>query len=161
MYQKLSAALLLAIFGLLAVRYSAGSPPAGSIPPEIVARVALQNQTMPIASTPVYTPTVTGLYRISAYMNGPQASTNNQWDLNLQWTDQIGLEETIIAFLQRTSANGPPLAYAFSPNVAYAQPPGIVVVQAVAGQPITYSVDPTQGSLGGIYSLYFVVERLI
>jgi hypothetical protein len=55
----------------------------------------------------------------------------------------------------------PPLAYASDIKGAYNQPPGVVVIEAVAGQPITYSVAASQSSNGGTYSLYFVVERLI
>src|SRR5579863_4698326 len=123
MYQKLSTALLLGIFGIFAVHYSSGSPSAQSIPPVIVARLVLQNQTAPIATTPVYTPTVTGLYRISAYMTEPQNNTGNDWNLNLQWTDEVGLEETNYVFMQQTGY-GPPLAYASNINAFYAQPLG-------------------------------------
>jgi hypothetical protein len=159
MYQKLSTVLLVGIFGLLAVHYSAGSPPAGTIPPAIVARLALQNQTTPTASTPIYTPTETGLYRISVYMTEPQNSTGNVWNLNLQWTDEVGVETTNYIFMQQ-GGYGPPLAYGNNINAFYAQPLGMGVLQAMAGQPISYNVTATQSSNGGAYSIYFVVERL-
>jgi hypothetical protein len=159
MYQKLSTLLLLGIFALLAVHYSAGSPPAESIPPAIVARLALQNQTAPIANTTAYTPTVTGLYRISAYMTEPQNDTGNFWYLNFQWTDEVGLEETADAFMEQ-GGYGPPGAYAINSNDSYDQPAGPVVIQAVAGQPIEYSVAAAQNSNGGTYALFITVERL-
>ena len=82
-------------------------------------------------------------------MTEPQNDTGNYWYLNLQWTDEVGLEETEYVFLQQ-GGYGPPLAYASNFNLAYNQPPGVVVVQAAS-----------QSSNGGTYSLYFVVERLI
>jgi hypothetical protein len=67
MYKNLSIALLLAAVGLAAAR-SVSTPPSSPASPTIVASVALANQTAVIPPTIIFTPTHTGLYRLSVYM---------------------------------------------------------------------------------------------
>jgi len=75
----------------------------------------------------------------------------SDWVLNLNWTDDAGSEAAISLFLV-TNAR-PPSAYAGMPGA-------VSTIQAVAGQPMTYSVALADQNTGGAYSLYITVERL-
>jgi hypothetical protein len=164
MYKNFTIAILLATFGLVAMR-STGSPSAGSTPPAVVAKVVLQNQTAAIPTTTVYTPTVGGLYRISAYMTTPipNEQVGNYWTFNLAWTDEAGVESTPSGIVTSNTGFVPPGAWgSYFGELGFTYVPGnVAIIQAVAGQPITYSVTSAVTSNEGIYSLYFTVERLI
>jgi hypothetical protein len=159
MYKNLSIAVLLVAFGLVAMR-SNGLPPSGQNAPVVVAKVVLENQTNAIPTTTVFTPTVSGLYRIHAYMTVPGSANSSNpgyWQMNLGWTDQAGVEA--VGDVIQTFANAtPPGAFGFGTTGV----PGVVLlVQSEAGQPITYSVTGAGTPYdNGTYSLFFAVERL-
>lgn len=125
--------------------------------PRVVARVALPNQSAPIAATPIFTPKYDGLFRISIYMTTTKAvASNNEWVFELGWTDEAGPEiENSLIFL--SSAQVSPGACGL-PAGGFACGP-VVAFQAKAGQPVTYTVEGN--SDGSVYALFFVVERLI
>lgn len=156
MYKNLSIVLLLAAFGLVATR-STGAPASTLTSPMIFKRVVLKNQTAPIPPTTLFTPPQTGLYRISAYMTQivPTPGSNGQWSLALTWSDDAGLENS--------GSSGP--VSVFTGNAGYGSfegiegpPGGVAIIEAVAGQPVSFSVD---SGGGGTYSCYFVIERLV
>jgi hypothetical protein len=122
--------------------------------PVIVASGSLVNQTGPIAKTEIFTPTQTGLYRLSAYMTlTHKVSVQNTWQFNLSWTDDAGVEESGVVDMFTNQL--PPNAWSYS-NVF---PPAF---EAVAGQPISYQValGKGTGTNGGVYSLYYTIEQL-
>jgi hypothetical protein len=159
MCRKIAISLLLAAFGL-AIGHSVGlasSPPPS---PLIVRRVVQANQTAPIPTTTLFTPSQTGLYRVSAYMTQVAVGDGNTLSLNLGWSDDAGQEATSITtppIVQYTNSV-PPQAWGWN----YENSPGnVITFEEKAGQPITYSVlYPSGGNLGS-YSVYLVVERLM
>jgi hypothetical protein len=123
--------------------------------PLIVASGKLVGQTQAIAKTTLYTPSETGLFRVSFYicMTKP-GSPNRQWAVSLTWTDDAGLEANQLADVDMNTL--PPNAWAIS----YTPTPGFVF-EAVAGQPISYAVVSSLGTGSkGTYSLYYTVEQL-
>jgi hypothetical protein len=121
--------------------------------PVIVASGSLQNQTAPIAKTEIFTPTQTGLYRLSVYMTLTATSTNGaDWEFILTWSDDAGNE--LAGTIGLNTAQKPPNAWgsgAFYPEV----------FEAVAGQPVSYDVFLGNGfRKGGTYSLYYTIEQL-
>jgi hypothetical protein len=163
MYKNLSITLLLVVFGLIANRSDVvAATPITS--PVIVQKLILRNHEGPIAPTTLFTPSQTGLYRISVYMTQTVPSTlgANPWTFTLAgWSDDAG-PECCAQVLGLASNATPPTAYAyFWPQAGNSAPPsGSVVIEAVGGQSISYSVDGVPGTTG-TYSVYAVVERLM
>jgi hypothetical protein len=125
-----------------------------------VKKVILANQTAPIPTTTIFTPASDGLFRLSAYITEvvPAEKQGNQsnWQYQFNWTDDAGAESPAGYLMWLGSSQIPPNAYSGSPGT-------VTVFEAIAGQPVSFSVnlvDPV-GVGGGTYSLYFVVERLI
>jgi hypothetical protein len=135
---------------------SAGSADGLPATPQIIRRVELTNQTTPIPPTTLFTPTYDGIYRISVYMT-LVSSNEGTWTYHLHWTDDAGDEETQH---NPSPLNLPPRrrrqAFGYAPDTT---PGNVLIIEAVAGQPVEYHVDRSGGN-GGVYSLYFVVERL-
>ncbi|HTU43062.1 MAG TPA: hypothetical protein VMF10_15235 [Candidatus Aquilonibacter sp.] len=159
MYKKISLVALVVTVALL-VGHSVGSSPEAPPSPVIVRAMAFPNQTAPIPLTPLFTPTINGLYRVSAYMTeiAPVSTTNNATSfVELTWTDDAGPEDT--------GVGGP-----VSLNTAYpgygsfvngGPPGGVAIIEGVAGKPVNFEVSVTGNSTEvGTYSLYLVVERL-
>ena len=158
MYKTLSAAaLLLAVFAFTLGNRSATATPSGTVTPVIVASRALTGRTTMIPTTTLFTPSVTGLYRVSAYIAmSTSGTTGCPWDLTLGWTDDAGAEQAQ-NLLQLSASAHPPDAYGFGEN-ALTQ---TAIMRAVAGSPITYNV-PATGCSGdnGTYELFLTAERL-
>jgi hypothetical protein len=112
---------------------SVGTPDSLPAPPQIVRRVELTNQTAPIPTTTLLTPSHNGLYRVSSYIS----TTDNPlwWPRRINWTDDVGPQMTVFG----TFGNE-------------------IFIEAVAGQPISYAVDPNGGQAP--YSLYITLERV-
>jgi len=122
-----------------------------------VAKGKLLNQNNTIPSTTIFTPTQTGLYRLSIYATvvKPDPSSQSSWNVDVSWTDDAGPQgQTVLYGLDF-------LASAFYPDNA---PTGLggpaMVVEARAGQPIAYSVTQPEGPDNSAYSLYYTLERL-
>jgi hypothetical protein len=96
--------------------------------PNVVATVALFNQSNGIGATTLFTPSTTGLYRISLYIR-QSATSVSEYTLAVTWNDQAGSEEF------QTSV-GDTLGLE-----AVAERP----VRFVAGQPVSYDVGISAG----------------
>jgi hypothetical protein len=160
MYKNLSIAVLLVAFGLVAAR-STGTPATTSTP-TIIKKAVFQNQSAPIPTTTLFTPGAVGLFRVTICMiqTIPNPS-GNYWVYHLAWSDDAGSETTLPNYgaIWVNSTQTPPIAWggnAYAPGV----PGSVVILQANAGQPVTFSVTGVAGS-AGTYSLYFTVEQLI
>lgn len=92
--------------------------------PVIVAQVSLFSESQSIAPTTLFTPSNSGVYRISAYMFTKNAVNSGYWSLHLKWVDDDNSRETPKFWVQVTS------------KPRYSQ--GSEIVRAVAGQPISY-----------------------
>jgi len=112
--------------------------------PHVVETFALFNQSSSINATTLWTPSTTGLYRITLYIR-ESAISLGEYTLAVTWTDLAGSE-------QFQAVMGDTLGLE-----AIAERP----VRFVAGQPVSYSV----GTSGGIgtppeYEFIIVVEQL-
>src|SRR5258706_4889680 len=81
------AVLLLSTFALTQARNSTVGP----VSPPIVARGKLLNQTAPIPTTTIFTPTQTGLYRLSVYGTVTTSTcSGSEFDLDPALLDEFG-----------------------------------------------------------------------
>jgi hypothetical protein len=114
--------------------------------PCVVASVSLTNQSKPIPATSIYTPPVSGLFRISAYLSLARSHTQNQyWDVLLRWTDDNGMMQAASGHTTERSSN------AFMATA---------VVQDLGGEPIRYKTTPGGEARGQSYNLFITVEQL-
>ena len=158
MYKTLTvAALLLAAFAFTSGSRSADASPTTAIGPAIVAKGKLVNQTAPIPTTTIFTPTQTGLYRLSIYATLTKTDPNSSsyWLVNASYTDDAG-PYTLNSLLYTGSDNeiGPLWLFGSSPVGA------VIPFEAKAGTPVTYSVTQNGNPDNSAYSLYYVLERL-
>jgi hypothetical protein len=154
MYKALCvAALLLATFALTSGSKPADASASGLPSPVIIAKIALTGQTANIPATTIFTPTKTGLYRLSTYATEtvPVFNSPASWGTNFLFTDDSGVQTTYSISWAAGSA-GP------AANISAIAIP----FEAVAGQSLTFSntLGGDDGRGGGTYSLYFTVERL-
>jgi len=148
MYKSVCVAVLLLPTFILA---QGGKPATSSFPsPLILAKSKLPNQTAPIPTTTVFTPSQDGLYRLSVYMTESVAvpTSGAYWTFNAAWSDDAGDEATGVPILNANQ----------TPSGAYGYL--TVLLQVKAGKPITYSTTLSNGTDGGTYSLYYTLERL-
>jgi hypothetical protein len=125
--------------------------------PTIVARFNQRNITQTIPSMTVFTPAETGLYRVSVYLTVVVAvSSDSDWQVDWNWTDDAGPENTQLAFSYTYST---PLAAWFT-NPIGAGVPEPVTFEAVAGQPVSFNLYAPPGNTGAACSMAMIVERL-
>lgn len=107
--------------------------------PCVVASVSLTNQTMSVSRVPIYTPTASGVFRITYYFEADAQGIGGSWILTFGWTDDLK-PQTI-----------PPVGVQPGTYFSYVLP-----VRDLGGHPITYSVMGNTGS----YSLFAIVEQV-
>lgn len=160
MYKSLCiGVLLLAAFAFTSGHKAADASPTAPTAltsPAIVAKGALPNQTATITTT-LYTPTQTGLYRLTVYATITKADPNSQsyWYYNLAWTDDGGSESEGSIVYQNVIA---PRQFIY--EGLFTQGGAIVPFQAKAGTPITHSMLQGGPPDNSAYSLYYTLERL-
>lgn len=159
MYKTIAvAALLVAVFAFVSGSRSADASATATISAPIVARGEVLNQSTPIPTTTIFTPTQTGLFRLSvyAYLSTSDVSSNQGWNYTLNWTDGAGAESSN-NILDVNSNQTPPLAWA-SVGETQNSPGCVTVFEAVANSPVTYSFfkNPDNSAV----SVYWIVERL-
>jgi hypothetical protein len=127
--------------------------------PVIVARFTARNITASIQNTTVFTPTNTGLYRVSVYEVMTNAATSNagNWYLYWNYVDEVGPESAPLTIMNSSQV----------PNQDFAQDadgygvPAPFLFETVAGQPVSFVLDgPTNGANPGTCALTIIVERL-
>jgi hypothetical protein len=153
-------AVLLAAFMFTPGSKSAHASPASPVSPTIVAKGKLVNQAAPIPTTTLFTPSQSGLFRLSAYATITTAAPNygSFWEYNFTWTDDSGIiaggGNSVLFAGSGNSVLGPFVwngVAGFGPTVVF---------EAKAGIPVTYNVTLLGPSDGSAYSLYYTVERL-
>ncbi len=151
MYKSLCVAvLLLAAFALTSGSKSAdASAPVVLSSPQIVAKVNLTNLTSIVPQRTIFTPTQTGLYRLSPYMASLSPSSTCCWFLNFYWTDEGG-PQTDLDLMVLEGLYGTDLNLAVVGSFSF---------RAVAGQPVSFDVS-NGGSNQPAYQLSLVIERL-
>jgi len=148
---------LLAAYTFMSGSRAADAAPTLPMGPVIVAKGKLPNQTAPIPTTTIFTPTQTGLYRLSVYATVERAdlNSNSYWCYGFQWTDDGGPHQSGIMLCGYGDITSPFQYEGLDYLGGTAQP-----FEAVAGQPITYNVTQNNGPDDSAYSLYYTLERL-
>lgn len=112
--------------------------------PNVVETLAMFNQTAGITSTTLWTPSTTGLYRVTLYIE-ESATSLSEYTLELTWNDQAGSENF-------QASMGDTLGLE-----AIAEKP----VRFVAGQPVSYNVGVTGGfGTPPQYEFVIAIEQL-
>ena len=158
MYKTLALAVLLLPTLTLAQEAKPAPAPIPLTQPQIVAKGKLPNQTAPIPTTTIFTPTQTGLYRMSVYATIVKADpdSGSSWGYGYYWTDDAGTETTGGILAGYGSSLGQFYYENFFSNVGGPSS----VFEAKAGTPITYNVYQQGPSDNSVYSLYYTLERL-
>jgi hypothetical protein len=163
MYKTLCVAALL--IGLLALTgRSSSASPAPFTSPVIVARGKLLNQTGTL-SNPIFTPSQSGLYRLSVYATVTTADPNStsNWYYGFSWTDVTGATRGVTLLVADNRNIGEffnaALWYEFGDEWADG---GVSrTIQVNANTPITQDVSLNNGPPdNSAYSLYYTLERL-
>jgi hypothetical protein len=156
MYKTLGISVaLLAAFAFTSGSRSDASPAA--IGPAIVARGKLLNQTAPIPTTTIFTPTQTGLYRLSVYATVTTSDPSSQsvWYYNYSWTDDAAPQTAGGLLYKPGDQSG-----LFDNDTSTLDGGVVRVVEAKAGTTVTFTVTQFNGSDNSAYSLYYTLERL-
>ena len=127
---------ILILFGLS----TSGFGQTGTLPC-VVASLSLTDQTQSVSKVPIFTSGVSGLFRVSFYLDSSRIR-GSVWYLDFNWTDDL-----------RPRRIGSYIANAGTET--FTQFP----IRAVAGQPITYTVTE-QTNIQASYDLFITVEQL-
>jgi hypothetical protein len=162
MYKTLCiAVLLLPRFALAQDPRSAATP---FSPPLIVARGKLINQTITIPSTTIFSPTQTGLYRLSVYATLTTVGTvGAHWSVNVFWIDDSSVPQSALSVLYGQDSIGGQFTQLGNVGLlaqGLFMGGSTTIIGDKAGQPISYSVTQDGGLDGTSYSLYYTLERL-
>lgn len=111
--------------------------------PCVVASVSLTDQTTSVSHVPIFTPTATGLYRIT-YYEASSPILGSSWAFEWDWTDDFKTRNYGPFTLSRGSY--------FNASVPAAR--------VLAGQPITYTITAGSHAEGTSYNLFATVEQL-
>lgn len=109
--------------------------------PAIVSRQSAANQASSLTLS--YTPSVSGMYRLNAYVGGTFVS-GASWGITFGWTDDVNTWSW-------GPGSGPGVTGKFSQ-------PMTALVKAIAGNPISLVFTVNSGTVSG--NLYFVVEDM-
>jgi hypothetical protein len=132
-----------ACFGQTATKETAQNPGF----PRVVARLNLLQRTKAIGPETLYTPTNSGVFRITTVMvcTIPNGSVTGVWKANVDWTNEVG-----------------PNSVAF--DVVGTKSPGTGFIEwilnASAGTPISLSTSAFSDTSGSQYNAYIILEQL-
>jgi hypothetical protein len=156
MFKTFCAAVLLAATVALVsgIRRADASSSTGLTSPSIVARGKI-SLTGVVPQTTIFTPTATGLYRLSVYATTTTAdpTSGSFYGYNLFWTDVTGTQQTYPELLASTDSQVGVWNQGLVPYSA--------AFQANAGTPVSYSLTLESGpGDNAVFTLYYTVERL-
>ena len=148
--------IFLSLFAFTSGSRQADASPTTAIGPAIVAHGNLVNQTAPIPATTIFTPTQTGLYRLSIYGTMLTAAYNSgtSWSVYVSWTDETTSQNQQVLWSYDSSL-APFLSS--GANNFYGQ---VAIFEAKAGTPVAYSTTQIGPPDGTSYSLHYTLERL-
>lgn len=140
MKQRLLLSIVLVVFCVNGFAQQTKSQP-GSCPsfPCVVASISLTNQSMSVSQVPIYTPTTSGVFRITYYFEAEAQGIGGPWILTWSWRDDLRPQTS------------PPVSVQAGQFFNWVLP-----LRDLGGHPITYSITGNTGS----YSLYAIVEQL-
>ena len=143
--------------------YDAIATVSNGVPSEL-AMIDLTGQTSAKTTTTLYTPTATGMFRISVYakvttVDGSSSSLGGTTGLTIGYADGTdSIAQTLVAQLAKETGSA---AIVNSGNTTATKLLGSVIVFAQIGVPITYAFDYTSGTAGTMaYELHLKVEAL-
>jgi hypothetical protein len=118
----------------------------------------LTNQTAPIPTTTIFTPTQTGLYRLSVYatLTKNDIGSSSNWYVGATYTDDSEQQQVLqMQYFYNDSLGMGSIQQALSqlggPTMTF---------EAKAGTPIAYNVALLGSPDNSAYSLYYALERL-
>ena len=157
MYKALCVAILLFPTFALAQSSKAVSSTIPFPSPLIVAKGKLVNQTATIPPTTIFTPTQSGLYRLSLYATVTRTDLSSQsyWFVNAGWTDDAKTVSQDAILFTTGNVLGP-----FSFEGVALLGGAVIPLEAKAGTPVTYSITQGGNPDNSAYSLYYTLERL-
>ena len=119
--------------------------------PRVVARLNLFNRTKAIGPQTLYTPSHSGVFRISGAMacTIPNGQTQAYWLTEVTWTNEVGLNPPIGFSIVYTTQAG---------SSVFLNNP--FVFNATGGTPINISTAPNLDTSGTQYNAYIVLEQL-
>jgi|ERR1700687_460472 hypothetical protein len=122
---------------------------------QIVAKGKVLNHTTPIAPRTFFTPTNTGLYRLSVYgtVTVTDPNSTSEWSYTIAWTDDSDVTNRGCSMF--ASGKGAGSFGNFIGAWGDACP-----IEVKAGTPITFSVTQSGSADKSAYSLYWTLERL-
>ena len=146
---KLFALVSLSILAGLVLNSDRGHGQGGQQTPIIIKQVSLKNQTTSPTVT-LYTPTSSGLYRITVYASVTPSSGNDVCP-NVTWTDESGEQ-----------SQGIMMGWSNFSSCAFPGPSSggaVLIVHSEANQPVTFNAG-FSGSSEDEYNLFITVEQL-
>jgi hypothetical protein len=161
MYKAASLAVLLTLLAFMAGSKSSGSVPVNLTTPMIVASGRLLNQKGAFSQT-IYTPGVSGVFRLSVYATITTAdpASSSDWSYGYSWTDASGtLQNVGLALIASNAQLG-----AFIDGASFGN--GISTggftrtFQANKAMPIIHFTGEGGSPDNSAYSVYYVLERL-
>jgi hypothetical protein len=163
-HKTLYKTLCVAVLFVIALAFMSGSKSVGSAPPALTAPVIvasgrLINQSGNFTST-IYTPGVSGVYRLSAYATLTTADplSKSYSYYGFSWTDATG---TPLGPVYQLTANSDAVAGPFDDYVSGFILGGFTrTFQATKGTPITHTMYVTPVLDNSLYSVYYVLERI-
>jgi hypothetical protein len=145
--------LLIVVAVLLAGTFSHGQKKANrkADVPNIVVRFSTVNQSTSLPATTIFAPSVSGLFRVSAYLDySPgilNSTTINPVNLRFSWTDDFGAQ-----IRQNSNLSVLPV-----PDIA--EQDLVLPLRLIAGQPLQVQVT-LFGAIPTTFNLYVVVEDM-
>jgi hypothetical protein len=119
--------------------------PGGPLP-QMVPGVTVIGGSTALTQRPVFTPTVTGLYRISVYLVLTQAGSAGDIRADIYWNDVSGARTVQVGAMSTTGLNYIENSY---------------VIQAKGGVSVDYSTLIYNNATGArLWDLYIIVEKL-
>jgi hypothetical protein len=115
--------------------------------PTLQTKLSLTGQTAAIGTTGLFTPYVSGIYRVSYYMTMTAGGTAGTLQLFVNYNDGFTLKSDASGSI---NANG---SAPLSTN-------GVFVMQAAAGVQLSFNVNFTGVTGAPVYALYLVAERI-
>lgn len=123
----------------------------------VEASVSVNGSSTGVPLTTLFTPSVSGSYRIASYAVVTQSGATDQAQAFLSWTDTSGVQSQNLSSNMDGSAGGgnlplDPIGSTYSAEA---------LIYAVAGQPISYQINYlNNGSGAGLYTYYFTLESV-
>jgi hypothetical protein len=147
---KLFAVVALSVLAGLVLKSDRGHGQAqGSQSPVIIRQIFLQNQSTSPGTITLFTPTSSGLYRISLYVNLTPPSNTGSMCPVVDWTDEAGGEYSF--FQLGTNALNCPIVGEIGG--------GSIIIHDLAHNPVTLNPELSD-PFNGQYNLLVTVEQL-